>query len=356
VIEESKRPNAKNQRRTEMMKLNHHRKPTWLFCVLLLLPAMLILPFPAKLVAEEMQDDAEDWRLAPGDVLEIYVETITEIRKSTDADDHLPPQMGYTVPIRDDGKITLPKLIHPLTIEGMTVAETQRLLRRAYIDVLQILSEEAVITVSLISSENPLLRNPLFDRLNETVSCDYGGEYTPEVSLQLVLDRLSEKTAIPFVISDEVVKALGAPQKSSVHARLPFHPPLKNALDFFVRQHDLAWHCKDGTIYITDKTSDPARKLVYRAYYVRDLARTAGIQPLMSDSLPEYGDVQGIADYIRAMIAPEFWNEETSLTPVFPGDSTSTILVRQTESVHAQIVKLLIDLRKLRHLPANQRR
>jgi len=323
--------------------------------VLLFLAAMLFLPY-ANAVSDDTPNFAASldfYRLVPGDVLEIYIETIFEIRKSPDADNDLdlPPRMGLIYTIRDDETIALPKMFHSLNIEGLTVAETQSLIRRAYIDVLRILAPEAVITVSLISSESPILRDPLLDRLEEPAACDYvpaSYEDGAKVSLQFVLDGIHAKTGIPFVINDEAVKASGDSQEIIVHAALPFHPPLKNVLNYLVRQHDLAWYCKDGTIHITDKDSDPARKLIWHAYYVHDLARPAGVnEPFCYIADPE--DLQGIVGYIQTMVAPDSWNDETSVIRMLPYDRSATILVRQTEIVHAQIAKLLVELWRIRY-------
>jgi|GEM_PF-6636808 len=311
---------------------------------------------------------SESHRLASGDVLQIYIQTVTTgipdhpvpvyqppkdvrfLERTVDdfhieqidqlfQDGAIPPEKGNVFTVRSDGTIALPKMMHALNIEGMTLDETQSLLRHAYINVLQILSSEAVITVSLIPSGSDVEQTQSFPQLNELFFFDPKAKY----SLQTVLDRIHEKSSLAVVISDEVLKKMGDPQHVTVHARMPFAMPLKDYLNYLVRQKDLAWHFKDGTINITttDASTNPDNELFFRAYYIADLTRFAGPTSDMS----EIGDFEAIADYIQTMVTSGIWNEERSLMIAYGWD---TMFVNQTKSVHEQIVNLLIFMRKCR--------
>ena len=102
------------------------------------------------------RDPVDAYRLAPGDTLGIYIETLTGTINQPvpvhqpDPSTNLPPATGYPFTVRDDGTIALPKMLHSLNVEGLTLMETQSLIFRAYVEVLQLLGQDAIITVSLI--------------------------------------------------------------------------------------------------------------------------------------------------------------------------------------------------------------
>ena len=299
----------------------------------------------------------ESHRIAPGDVLQIYIQTFTEnfplYPVVESSENHLlSPETGYIFPVHSDGTISLPKMLYALNVEGMTLEEAQSLLRRAYVDILRRLSSEAVITVSLISPGETKEQNPL----KEPFICNLKVNFLPpdsnsswvvEVSLQAVLDHIHEKTGISVSINDEALMQLGDPQEATVQAHLPFAMPLKNYLDYLTRKMDLAWHFKDGTIFITtaDEISNPDNELILRIYYIRDLARISQriSVDFVDEGVREPADLEAIASYVRTMVEPKTWDKEKFLRV----DYNSTImLVNQTESVHEQIVSLLILMRK----------
>jgi protein involved in polysaccharide export with SLBB domain len=82
------------------------------------------------------QDPPEAHLLGRNDVLGIYIERI--LGQATTAPPvhypelgDLPPAIGYPIPIREDGTISLP-LIPPLHVEGLTLAQAHRLIQEAY--------------------------------------------------------------------------------------------------------------------------------------------------------------------------------------------------------------------------------
>ncbi len=78
----------------------------------------------------------EAYQLAAGDVLGVWIEGILGEKGQAPPlhipeSGNLPPALGYPVPVRDDGTISLP-FISPLRVQGMTVTEAQEAVRTAY--------------------------------------------------------------------------------------------------------------------------------------------------------------------------------------------------------------------------------
>jgi len=82
------------------------------------------------------QDPPPVYLLGPGDVLGIYIERVLgepEVPPPVHfpEDPTVPPVVGYPTPVREDGTVSLP-LVPPIRIEGLTVAQAERLIRDAY--------------------------------------------------------------------------------------------------------------------------------------------------------------------------------------------------------------------------------
>ncbi len=87
----------------------------------------------------------DEYVLAEGDILGIYIEGVMPPKAAEDqvaaappvhfpeAGSDLPPSVGFPVPIRDDGTLPLP-LIEPIYVEGKTIAEAEELIREAYVE------------------------------------------------------------------------------------------------------------------------------------------------------------------------------------------------------------------------------
>jgi protein involved in polysaccharide export with SLBB domain len=77
------------------------------------------------------------YRLGPGDILGVWIENVLGDRNQpppvhiTDLA-HIPPAVGYPVPVREDGTVSLP-LIEPIQVNGMSMPEAEDAIRRAYI-------------------------------------------------------------------------------------------------------------------------------------------------------------------------------------------------------------------------------
>jgi hypothetical protein len=108
-------------------------------------------PIPLTLLRQEPPDV---YRLGPGDVLGVFVAGILgepnqpiPVRYAETG--NAPPALGYPLPVREDGKLPLPR-VAPLKVEGMTVAEAQEAIRKAYVGPPQLINpENAQIIVTL---------------------------------------------------------------------------------------------------------------------------------------------------------------------------------------------------------------
>ncbi len=87
------------------------------------------------------QDPPAVYILGPGDTLGIYIEGILGNRdeplpvhfpdERIDEQKGLHPSIGYPMPIREDGTLPLP-LVAPIVAEGLTIAQLESVIRKAY--------------------------------------------------------------------------------------------------------------------------------------------------------------------------------------------------------------------------------
>jgi hypothetical protein len=102
--------------------------------------------------------------LGPGDTLGIYVEGITGDRGTPPPvyfpeDSSRQPAVGFPVPIREDGMIALP-LVEPVRIAGMTLADAELRIRKAYTEDKEILlegSQKIIVTLMKRRTYNVLV-------------------------------------------------------------------------------------------------------------------------------------------------------------------------------------------------------
>jgi protein involved in polysaccharide export with SLBB domain len=109
------------------------------------------------------QQKPEDYLLAPGDVLGVYIAGVFPLTfdyqqsplppvnfpsRIDPLGAGLPPSLGYPIEIRNDGTIALP-LIDPIRIEGMNVERANEEIRRMYLDkgILQPGRESVLVTL-----------------------------------------------------------------------------------------------------------------------------------------------------------------------------------------------------------------
>ena len=105
----------------------------------------------------------EQYVLSKGDVLGIYIQGITGDAAVPPpvnfADQDSQPAIGYPVPIRDDGYISLP-LVAPIRVTGLTVGEAEAKIVRAYTQDKEILlegNEKIIVTLMQRRTYNVLV-------------------------------------------------------------------------------------------------------------------------------------------------------------------------------------------------------
>jgi len=162
------------------------------------------------------QTPPEEYTLGKGDTLGIYIQGITG-DKDVPPPVHFPedtgaqPGLGYPVPVRDDGYISLP-LISPIRVSGLTLSEAERRIVDAYTKDKEILlegSEKIIVTLMRRRTYNVLViredvqtgvsRSTI--RANETFIGDAAGSETFSIDLPAtendVLHALSETGGMP---------------------------------------------------------------------------------------------------------------------------------------------------------------
>lgn len=82
------------------------------------------------------QDPPDVYQLAPGDIVGIYIEGVLGDREQAlpvnfSENGDLPPSVGYPVPVRENGTISLP-LVDPILAQGLSLAQLEEEIRRAY--------------------------------------------------------------------------------------------------------------------------------------------------------------------------------------------------------------------------------
>ncbi len=106
------------------------------------------------------QSPPDAYRLGPGDVLGVYIEGIlgdksqplpVRFPEPGSPSSNLPPSVGYPIPVREDGTVPLPLLDQPVPVQGLTLAEAEEAIRKAYLFPKKLLAEgrEKRILVSL---------------------------------------------------------------------------------------------------------------------------------------------------------------------------------------------------------------
>ncbi|MEM7785657.1 MAG: polysaccharide biosynthesis/export family protein, partial [Planctomycetota bacterium] len=122
-------------------------------------PQLLAEPQSSKVTldpARLRQNKPDFYTLDADDVLGVFVEGV--LGNSEDAppvqlpapDSDLPPAIGYPVPVREDGTLSLP-LVKPIPVRGLTIQQAEQLIQRAYRSGPEpILNEEGRIIVTLM--------------------------------------------------------------------------------------------------------------------------------------------------------------------------------------------------------------
>ncbi len=110
------------------------------------------------------QTPAEEYTLGRGDTLGIYIQGVTGDKDvpppvNFPDDPGAQPGLGYPVPIRDDGYISLP-LVAPIRVSGLTLADAERRIADAYTKDKEILlegNEKIIVTLMQRRTYNVLV-------------------------------------------------------------------------------------------------------------------------------------------------------------------------------------------------------
>jgi hypothetical protein len=100
------------------------------------------------------QEQPDSYKLAPGDVLGIWIEWVLGERGALPPvqlaeTGKEPPALGYPVPVRENGTLSLP-LVDPVRVNGMSIDEAEAAITRAYTEAKQILQpghERIIVTL-----------------------------------------------------------------------------------------------------------------------------------------------------------------------------------------------------------------
>jgi protein involved in polysaccharide export with SLBB domain len=162
------------------------------------------------------QTPPEEYTLGKGDTLGIYIQGVTG-DKDTPPPVNFPddpgaqPGLGYPVPIRDDGYISLP-LVAPIRVSGLTLADAERRIADAYTKDKEILlegNEKIIVTLMQRRTYNVLVIREDIDNGNQVNSLNRNQVFLPQsgttetASIQLpagendVLHALSETGGMP---------------------------------------------------------------------------------------------------------------------------------------------------------------
>lgn len=165
----------------------------------------------------------EEYRLAVGDIVGVYIEGALGDREQLPPIhfpqvENLPPSIGFPIPIGENGTISLP-YVNTVDIAGMTVAEAQDAIRKAYTDnnqeILQ--PEQARVLLTLVRprqariliiredspSLRPSLNDPTFRLFGSAPSLDAGRSQGTGYILELpeteadVLSALAKSGGLP---------------------------------------------------------------------------------------------------------------------------------------------------------------
>ena len=174
----------------------------------------------------------EEYVLDGGDTLGIYIQGITG-DKDIPPPVHFPdeggqPALGYPVPVRDDGYISLP-LVAPVRVTGLTIGEAEAKIVRAYTKDKQILlegNEKIIVTLMKPRSYNVLV-----------IREDVGGSAQTSLNRnQIFLDDASQSESFSIELpayENDVLHALsetgGLPTERAMNEIVVLRGGLNNA-------------------------------------------------------------------------------------------------------------------------------
>ncbi len=151
------------------------------------------------------QEPPEAYRLDNRDVLGIYIEGVLGSSDEPppvhfpEAGDKTPPAIGYPVPVREDGTVSLP-LVEPINIRNLTLAAAERKIRDTYIKkkILRPDRERIIVTLMRPRTYHVLVvrEDATADTRNSLLT---GGATTPQ-SLALAMALGQTKRGLSFPV------------------------------------------------------------------------------------------------------------------------------------------------------------
>jgi hypothetical protein len=175
-------------------------------------------------------------------------------------------------------------------------------------------------TFILDSPQNQRIR----DRLRETVSVDF--EDTP---LSEAMETLTQATGISIRLDQRSLRDGGIRVREPLTLSLEDRQ-LDTVLAAAFHNLRLTWNIEDGVLWITTQ-STAADRLKAAVYDVRDLCR-------------DFGESNGLMDAILGATSGE-WGDIDGIGGAISFPKPGTMVVRQTEQVHHELLTLLENYR-----------
>lgn len=169
-----------------------------------------------------------------------------------------------------------------------------------------------------------------------------------DISLEKALKKINEKTEVNIFLNYHALREAGVDLEKTVNFRLPFHVRGRDALDYLAKQSNFGWTVKNEILVITSKKQAHG-SLYTENYFVGDLLKVETSKD--SDTVQEGEHFTPLMDYLQTMVQPESWGQDSEtgaeMMEYYPNRS---LVVRQTEEGHADLARLLHDLRKINGL------
>jgi len=160
------------------------------------------------------QEPPAEYRLDERDVLGIYIEGVLGNKDEPppvqfpEAGDDAAPSVGYPVPVREDGTVSLP-LIEPVSVRGLTIGQVEQTIRNAYIRKKILKPERERIIVTLM---RPRTYHVLVVREDETSgSVNFGNTGAENLALQMAFGQTRRGMSFPIELKayeNDVLHAL----------------------------------------------------------------------------------------------------------------------------------------------------
>ena len=167
--------------------------------------------------------------------------------------------------------------------------------------------------------------------------------------LGLVVRDLAAMYAMNIHIDAKSIDAVGIGDDTPVTLTVN-NVSLKSALGLMLDQLELTWMIRHETLLITTPEVAEAN-LHTRVYNVRDLVVQfdAGAESILDDPQSEAVDFESLIELITTTVAPDTWDEVGGPGAIdgYHNGLSCALVISQTDLVHDEIDKLLVDLREV---------